>query len=690
MAATESANVRAQLSRILSSSAFVNSPRMTRFLKFVVETALEGKGPRIKEYVIAVEVFEKADSYDPQADSTVRTEASKLRAKLTRYYETEGRKDPLVITIPKGSYVPAFADRRKKTVFRSPRAATVLATAGLTAAGGIAWLSRFSHSSPPPALVQVTSYPGLEQQPSLSPDGLEVAFRWKNDIYVKQVASESYVQVTKDPAVDSWPAWSPDGSQIAFVRDGNVYFVPSLGGAERMVAKSAGRVVWMPDGSSILVLEKTSPYARSVFRVSVATGEKRRLTFPNDLSPGDVDMAVSPDGRTIAVCRTVTDVGCDLYLVPATGGEAGRLTNDQRGIQGFTWTSDGREIIFASNRQGWFRLWRVAAHPLNSPLLYRTPVLVEGAGDDVRMPSISRGDRLVYQRHTRNFDISRAEIAGVPGTKDHRLWLSTPLIASTRLDVSPSWSPDTSKIAFVSDRSGARELWICDADGSNPLKLTSFAGPAVIYPRWSPDGQRLVFSALTSTRGNFEGYTIDAKGGMPVQLRVGGHPSIAHPVYSRDGRWLFFIPGPEERAVEVWRVPAAGGEAVQLTNHGAFRPEISPDGNQLFYGKYGTHGLWSVPIAGGQERKLLDSITENHWTVALQGIYYIDFGTQPGAPKLLKFYSFQTGKTNQVGLLEPTVSGDYSGISVSSDGHWLLYSYIADVSSDLMMVDHFR
>ena len=242
MSATDSTNVRAQLSRILSSSAFVNSPRMTSFLKFVVETTLQGKAAHIKEYLIAVEVFEKADSYDPQADSTVRTEASKLRAKLTRYYETEGQEDPLVITIPKGSYVPAFADRRKKTIL-SPRAAAVLAAAGLMVFGGIAWFTRFSHSSPRPALVQVTSYPGLEQQPSLSPDASEVAFRWKNDIYVKQVASESYVQITRDPAVDSWPAWSPDGSQIAFVRDGDVYFVPSLGGAERRVAKSAGRNV---------------------------------------------------------------------------------------------------------------------------------------------------------------------------------------------------------------------------------------------------------------------------------------------------------------------------------------------------------------------------------------------------------------------------------------------------------------
>jgi hypothetical protein len=73
-----------------------------------------------------------------------------------------------------------------------------------------------------------------------------------------------------------------------------------------------------------------------------------------------------------------------------------------------------------------------------------------------------------------------------------------------------------------------------------------------------------------------------------------------------------------------------------------------------------------------------------------QGIYYIDFSAQPETPKSLKFRSFATDRTNQVGLLDPMVSSDYSGISVSPDSRWLLYSYIANVSSDLMMVDHFR
>src|SRR5215831_9938081 len=108
MTVADGSAVRAQLGKILASPVFANSPRMSRFLRFIVETTLDGNGERIKEYVIAIEVFEKAEDYDPQADSTVRTEASKLRSRLTRYYETEGREDLLVITIPKGSYVPQF------------------------------------------------------------------------------------------------------------------------------------------------------------------------------------------------------------------------------------------------------------------------------------------------------------------------------------------------------------------------------------------------------------------------------------------------------------------------------------------------------------------------------------------------------------------------------------------------------
>ncbi|HET8580028.1 MAG TPA: DPP IV N-terminal domain-containing protein, partial [Nitrospiraceae bacterium] len=515
--------VRQELDRILASPAFANSPRMSRFLRFVVEETIEGRSDGIKEYAIALEVFQKSQNYDPQADSTVRTEASKLRSRLGRYYEAEGRDDAVIISIPKGGYVPVFEIRQHDLPVprarSSPRfrGAVYVAVAVLIVGGILIW--RVLSSPPPsPKLVPLTSFPELEEYPSLSPDGSQVAFTWKGDIYVKQVDGEGLVQVTRDPGLESRPSWSPDGRQIAFVRDGGVFLVPALGGGERKVAESAGPPVWMPDGSGLLITSRFAPNALSIVLASLANGQKRRLTYPHNRGIGDVDMAVSPDGRTLAFKRVVVQNG-EIYVVPMMGGDARQLTHDDRAILGLAWTPDSREIVFSSARTGWSRLWRISAVPPEPGAAFATPRPVEGAGDDARFPWISRpqkrgaSSRLVYQRYTRNFDIRRAEITGREGTPEHRLQPSVSLIASTRMDFTPAISPDGKRIAFVSDRSGAREVWICGVDGLNAIKLTSLGDADVLHPRWSSVGQQLVFSALTGAGGNFESYTIGVSGG---------------------------------------------------------------------------------------------------------------------------------------------------------------------------------
>jgi TolB-like protein len=102
---------RAQLARILLSSDFDAPEREHRFLRYVVDEALSGRGSRIKAYSIAVEVFGRDASFDPQSDPIVRVEAGHLRRALERYYLTAGVSDPILITIPKGGYVPTF-DRK--------------------------------------------------------------------------------------------------------------------------------------------------------------------------------------------------------------------------------------------------------------------------------------------------------------------------------------------------------------------------------------------------------------------------------------------------------------------------------------------------------------------------------------------------------------------------------------------------
>src|SRR5260370_37991053 len=89
--------VRQQLERVLSSAGFVRNERLGRFLRFVVDRHLDGKDRELKETVVAVEVFGRKPDFDPKLDAIVRTEAVRLRARLTKYYAGEGSREPAII-----------------------------------------------------------------------------------------------------------------------------------------------------------------------------------------------------------------------------------------------------------------------------------------------------------------------------------------------------------------------------------------------------------------------------------------------------------------------------------------------------------------------------------------------------------------------------------------------------------------
>ena len=102
--------VRAQLERVLASELFSSAGRHSRLLRYLVERTLAGEGDRLKEYVLGTEVFDRSDAYDPRIDSIVRVEARRLRSRLGEYYRGPGAGDPVVIAVPRGSYVPTFTE----------------------------------------------------------------------------------------------------------------------------------------------------------------------------------------------------------------------------------------------------------------------------------------------------------------------------------------------------------------------------------------------------------------------------------------------------------------------------------------------------------------------------------------------------------------------------------------------------
>lgn len=132
--------VRAQVRRIVASSAFAASDQLKRFLEVAVERAAAGDPTRLKEYSLGVEVFGRPETYDPKGDPIVRVQARRLRAKLQEYYEGEGARDPIVIQVPKGGYVPSFEHRTVPAAAVQPAKASMRRQLWMAGVVGIALL----------------------------------------------------------------------------------------------------------------------------------------------------------------------------------------------------------------------------------------------------------------------------------------------------------------------------------------------------------------------------------------------------------------------------------------------------------------------------------------------------------------------------------------------------------------------
>jgi serine/threonine-protein kinase len=162
-AAAEDA-VGAQLGRILNSQAFASAERSRKFLQFVVNETLEGRAGNIKETVVAVAVFGRTPSFDPQSDSIVRVEARLLRTRLRDFYAAEGLSDAILIEIPKGGYVPHFTSRAASPAKPRRRLWIAAGVAGVAALAGLAFVLASQRAGKSVAVLPVTNLSGPESE----------------------------------------------------------------------------------------------------------------------------------------------------------------------------------------------------------------------------------------------------------------------------------------------------------------------------------------------------------------------------------------------------------------------------------------------------------------------------------------------------------------------------------------------
>jgi Tol biopolymer transport system component len=144
--------------------------------------------------------------------------------------------------------------------------------------------------------------------------------------------------------------------------------------------------------------------------------------------------------------------------------------------------------------------------------------------------------------------------------------------------------------------------------------------------------------------------------------------------------------------MQIWKVPAAGGPAVQVTKQGGFEGFESPDGKYLCYLKgRGIPGIWRIPTEGGEEVLVTDHHRAGfwrYWRVADQGIYFATAAT-PARP-LLELFNSATGQVSEVARLVIAPDRDTPGLAVSPDGRYILYAQKDRSGSEIMMVENFR
>ena len=627
-------------------------------------------------------------------------------AATPRYIETVARKGYRFIgTIETPS--PTLPLPVEHPVRRTPLWIFATAACALLAIGAWRWQPQFREMR----LDTVTMLTGSESMPSLSPDGKQVAFVWNGEreknaeIYVKMIGSEAMLRLTDDPGADLLPSWSPDGRSIAFVRlrgKVGIHVVSPLGGPARQVIEFPGidrrpggpetRIVrdllysitnrpsWTPDSKFLAVTrmsEPPEPDDGAVWLVGVETAGVRTLLAPSD-DGFYKHAAISPNGRELAVVRcskpSNTAPKCDLRVFPLSAafeiaGESVVVLKDAGLMRGLAWMPDGEGLIVSGFRLPRYYLWRVPIKP------GAEPQRIELSGNDAIWPSIAAGDgKLAYARSILQPDLWKLTIGGT----------NAPFLSSTARDTSPVLSPDGKRVVFQSARGGANDIWVAGIDGSDLRQLSNKLGKECVSPSWSPDGKFVAFASLHADDSKHV-WIVDSNGGPPRQLTHGASGND-HPEWSRDGKAIYFMSNRSGRP-ETWRMPAGGGDSVQITTNGAEDAFESFDGKSLIFSKgaEGVGGIYSMPIKGGPEKHIITvPLIRGSFQVANDGIYYITGRDEELCD--LRFYEMATGRTSVVTTLERPVA---FGISTTPDRKTFVYSRTV-TGGDLMLIDNFR
>jgi eukaryotic-like serine/threonine-protein kinase len=608
---------------------------------------------------------------------------------------------------------PAFITKKKqppKASFKRTMWATG-AAASLVAAVVIYHHRRPPTPAPPLANSLLASLPGFLSHPNLSPDGNRVAFAWDGgtggltQIYLKVIGEGAPFRLTNGTAYASVPVWSSDGTNIAFMSSTEnnaelgsggksdvkpmtaVDVISALGGDVREIASYRAHprdMSWSADEKSAIVSTDNAVYA-----ISVENRARKKIV---DAPPNHVYRAakLSPDGHTLALidAEGSSEARAEAHIELLDIGEDGSATDSPRSLKvgqvvvdSIEWTANSKALVFSgAQSMDANSLWRI---PINGD----PETGLDDVGSGSLAPSIvgpfgRHGGRMVYVHVVADTDIWKVAL------EKGKAGALTPLIASTKREWDPRYSPDGKKIIFTSDQGGSTDIWVANADGYGMTQVTTLKGNGTGGARWSPDGKQIAF--ISKVDGQWEIFMSDAQGGSPVRITNNPAHDTA-PMWSPDGKWIYFA-SDRSGQFEIWKtLPKENATPIQVTHHGGYSTIFSADGNTMYYSKKDpAEGIWKQALVdgepSGEESQLLPIHLSNwgNFDVSRDGIAYVP--AEQGAAHIY-FYRFANRSTTKLATLAGTP--DF-GISISPVDGSVLFTQVTKPRRELVLVDNFQ
>src|SRR5262245_964035 len=593
-------------------------------------------------------------------------------------------------------------------------------------------LSRQSQDdSPPPQrkLWQLTFDPGLESEPSWSPDGRMIAYssdRSGNfDIWVRPVGEGNPVRVTTSEAHDWQPDWAPEGNYLVFrsERDGGGLFVtPVFGGKERKVSSFGYHPRWSPDGTQILfysaAIQGDTMETPKVY-VAPLDGQPPREVMADFLRQfGFFRVAWRPDGKHLSLWGWSRQDKWRFWTVPLDGGPLVRSEVDPKVEEqikeaaviftNFLWAPSGRALYFEGFSQSVKNLWKVEVDPQSLRWISGPERLTTGAGPESNLAISPDGRKLAFTARAEQtriwslpFDASAGRIKGE----------GRPLTGAGVKAVFPSLSPDGQSLSFGTRRAGKWELWeksLKDGRetllGSDELSRTmsqwSYDGSQQVYHRsrqLNPEGSRVEMSLVLAPAG----------GGAEQTLTTPRREGITAWDWSRDGKWILGGADhqPERYAIYLFPIAAAPQAETQkrlITSHpemNLWQARFSPDQKWISFNaknanEAGISTIYVVPASGGEWRRITEGKyvdDKPRWSPEGRRIYFvsnrtgffnvwgIDFDPASGQPRgepfrVTNFESPARMILPEVSIMEMALAADRIALPIMevSGGIWIL------------------